>query len=168
MCRGIFRHLRILERFEIKGWQDDECLSMYIITTIPHGKCLERYLRTCCFYIRNLTGLLRSFVQFLIRQQLVRKYHTPALSMKTVFSMYYIVTSLVCILTKQHGVRSGKYGMKTSGNMISETLNFKMYLDALALTNLCLWCKFQSRLLFIISLLLKNLLTALTNEWSFG
>ena len=82
MCRGIFWHFRILERFEIKGWQDDECLSMYIITTIPHGKCLERYLRTCCFYIRNLTGLLRSFVQFLIRQQLVRKYHTPALSMK--------------------------------------------------------------------------------------
>ena len=49
MCRGIFWHFRILERFEIKGWQDDECLSMYIITTIPHGKCLERYLRTCCF-----------------------------------------------------------------------------------------------------------------------
>ena len=31
-----------------------------------------------------------------------------------------------------------------------------------------IWCKFQSCLLFIISLLLKNLLTALTNEWSFG
>ena len=23
------------------GWQDDECLSMYIITTIPHGKCVR-------------------------------------------------------------------------------------------------------------------------------
>ena len=26
----------------------------------------------------------------------------------------------------------------------SETLNFKMTLDAAALKNLCLWCKFQS------------------------
>ena len=49
----------------------------------------------------------------------------------------------------------------TPGNAISETLNFKMFLDALVLKNLCLWCEFQSRLLFIISLLLKNFLTAL-------
>ena len=49
----------------------------------------------------------------------------------------------------------------TPGNAISETLNFKMSLDALVLKNLCLWCEFQSRLLFIISLLLKNFLTAL-------
>ena len=49
----------------------------------------------------------------------------------------------------------------TPGNAISETLNFRMSLDALVLKNLCLWCEFQSRLLFIISLLLKNLLTAL-------
>ena len=27
----------ILEVFEIKGWQNDECLTMYIINTIPHG-----------------------------------------------------------------------------------------------------------------------------------
>ena len=55
---------------------------MYIINTIPHGKCFVRYLRTRCFCIRNLTRSLRSLVRFLIRQQLVRKYRTPALSMK--------------------------------------------------------------------------------------
>ena len=35
--------------------------------------------------------------------------------------------------------------------------DFKMSADALALKSLCLWCEFQSHLLFIISLLLKNL-----------
>ena len=35
--------------------------------------------------------------------------------------------------------------------------DFKMSADALALKSLCLWCKFQSHLPFIISLLLKNL-----------
>jgi len=45
-------------------------------------KCFVRYLRTRCFCIRNLTRSLRSLVRFLIRQQLVRKYRTPALSMK--------------------------------------------------------------------------------------
>ena len=33
-----------------------------------------------------------------------------------------IVPSLACILTKQHGVRGGKYLLKTPGNTISETL----------------------------------------------
>ena len=74
---------------------------------------------------------------------------------------YGIVPSLACFLTKQHGVCSGKYLFKTPGNAISETLNFKISLDASALKNLCLWCKFQSHLLFIIGLLLKNVLTAL-------
>ena len=59
---------------------------MYIINTIPNGKCFVRYLRTRCFCIRNLTRSLRSLVRFLIRQQLVRKYRTPALSMK--YSLY--------------------------------------------------------------------------------
>ena len=59
---------------------------MYIINTIPHGKFFVRYLRTRCFCIRNLTRSLRSLVRFLIRQQLVRKYRTPALSMK--YSLY--------------------------------------------------------------------------------
>ena len=68
-----------------------------------------------------------------------------------------IVPSLACILTKQYGVRGGKYPLKTPGNSISETLNFTMSLDASALKNLCLWCEFQSHLLFIISLLLKKL-----------
>ena len=72
-----------------------------------------------------------------------------------------IVPSLVCILTKQTDVRGAKYLLKTSGNTISETLFFKISLDASALKNLCLWCEFQSRLLFIISLLFKNFLTAL-------
>ena len=72
-----------------------------------------------------------------------------------------IVPSLACILTKQHSVRSGKYLLKSPGNAISETLNFKMPLDASALKNLYLWCNFQSHLPFIISLLLKNVLTAL-------
>ena len=52
--------------------------------------------------------------------------------------------------------------MKTPGNAISETLNFKMPLDASPLKNLSLWCEFQSRLLFIISLLLENFLTTLS------
>ena len=55
---------------------------MYIINTIPHGKWFVRYLRTRCFCIRNLSRSLRSLVRFLIRQELVRKYRTPALSMK--------------------------------------------------------------------------------------
>ena len=40
------------------------------------------------------------------------------------------VPSLACILTKQHGVRGGKYLLKTPGNAISKTLIFKMSLDA--------------------------------------
>ena len=76
-----------------------------------------------------------------------------------------ILPSLACILTKQHGVCSGKYLLKTPGKTISETLNFKLSLDASALKNLCLSCKFQSRLLLIISLLLKIFLTAL-HPWS--
>ena len=62
---------------------------MYIINTIPHGKCFVRYLRTRCFCIRNLTRSLRSLVRFLIRQQLVRKYRTPALSMK--YSLFLLL-----------------------------------------------------------------------------
>ena len=72
-----------------------------------------------------------------------------------------IIPSLKFILKKKQGVRSGKYLLNTPENAISETLNFKMSLDASALKNLCLWCEFQSCLLFITSLLLKNFLTAL-------
>ena len=50
-----------------------------------------RYLRTRCFCIRNLTRSLRSLVRFLIRQQLVRKYRTPALSMK--YSLSTLLTA---------------------------------------------------------------------------
>ena len=48
----------------------------------------------------------------------------------------HIVPSLASILTKQQGVHGGKYVLKISGNAISETLNFKMSRDALALKNL--------------------------------
>ena len=37
-----------------------------------------------------------------------------------------------------------RWKIKTPGNAISETLNFKMSLDALAFKNLCLWREFQS------------------------
>ena len=72
-----------------------------------------------------------------------------------------IVLSLAWILTQQHGIRGGNCLFKTPGNGISETLNFKMSLVASAFQNLCLWCEFQSYLLLIISLSLKNFLTAL-------
>ena len=50
-----------------------------------------------------------------------------------------IVPSLPRVLTKQHGIRgAGEYLLKTPENAISETLNFKMSLDATALKNLCL------------------------------
>ena len=46
--------LAFLKDLKLKGRQNDECLSMYIINTIPHGKCFVRYyLRTPCFCIRN-------------------------------------------------------------------------------------------------------------------
>ena len=72
-----------------------------------------------------------------------------------------IIPSLGCILIKQHGVRGGKCLLKTPGNAISESINFRMALDTSALKNLCLWGEFQSCLLFIISLLPKNFLIAL-------
>ena len=71
-----------------------------------------------------------------------------------------IVPSLACILTKQHGVHGGKNLLKNL-ETISESLDFKMSPDPSALKNLCLWCEFQSHLLFIISLLLINFLTTL-------
>ena len=72
-----------------------------------------------------------------------------------------IVPSLACIPTKQHGICGAKYLLKTPGNVISETLNFKMSLDSLALRNLCLWFEFQSCLQFIISLLMKKIFDSL-------
>ena len=66
--------------------------------------------------------------------------------------VWFYKGSLVCILTKQHGIQGGKCLLKTPGNAIFVTQNFKMSLVSLTLKNLCLWCEFQSRLLFIISL----------------
>ena len=53
-----------------------------------------------------------------------------------------------------------KIPLETPGNAISEALIFKTSLDASVLKNLCLWRKFQSCLVFIINLLLKNFLTS--------
>ena len=61
-------NLSIFERFKIKRRQNDECLSMYIINTIPHGKCFVRYLRTSCFCIRNFTRSLRSLVRLIFSE----------------------------------------------------------------------------------------------------
>ena len=63
-----------------------------------------------------------------------------------------IIPSLAGILKNQHGVHIGKFLLNTPGNAISKTLNFKMSLDASALKKLFLWCEFQIRLPFIISL----------------
>ena len=49
-----------------------------------------------------------------------------------------VFPSLAHILMKQHGIWGGKYLLKTPGNAISETLNFKMFLDASALKSLSL------------------------------
>ena len=79
-------NVSIFERFKIKRpqkWWMSQCVYN---TPIPHGKCFVRYLRTRCFCNRNLTRSLRSLVRFLIRQHLVRKYRTPALSMT--YSLY--------------------------------------------------------------------------------
>ena len=69
---------------------------MYIINTIPHGKCFVRYLRTRCFCIRNLTSSLRPLFRFLIRQQLERKHRTPALSMKYSLCTVSVKESEIC------------------------------------------------------------------------
>ena len=50
-----------------------------------------RYTYTRCFCIRNLTRSLRSLVQFLIRQQLVRKYRTPV---RFLYAGFYCITQM--------------------------------------------------------------------------
>ena len=80
ILRCVATNFSFFERIK-KGCQIDECLSMYKVNTMPHGKCFVRYIPTC-FCIRNLTRPLPSLVWFLIRQQLARKYRMPALSMK--------------------------------------------------------------------------------------
>ena len=71
-----------------------------IINTIPHVKCFVWYLPTRCFCIRNFTRSLRPLVRFLIRQQLVCKYRTPALSMKySLFITFIDITRQKHILT---------------------------------------------------------------------
>ena len=75
---------------------------------ILHGKCFVRYLPTRCFCIRNLTRSLHSLRRFLILQQLLCKYRTPALSMK--YSLY---------LTSKFKKRNeSKYSLKDSVNKL--------------------------------------------------
>ena len=75
-----------------------------------------------------------------------------------------IVPSLACIPTKQW-LPGVKYLLKTPGNMISETRISKCrYTPILSPKELPLVRPFQSHLLFIISLLLKNFLTALIHQ----
>ena len=56
--------------------------------------------------------------------------------------------------------------LETSGKAISKTLNFKLFLGTSALKNLCIWCEFQSRVLFIISVVLRKFLKVLYQERS--
>ena len=46
------------------------------------------------------------------------------------------ILHLVCNQTKQHGIHGGKYFLKSPGNVISETLIFKISLNAPALKKL--------------------------------
>ena len=92
------------------------------------GKCFVRYVRTRCFCIRNLTRSLRSLVRYLIRQQLVRKYRTPALSMKYSLFIYNIhiytvpqvkskticFSSLTYISTVLNGLHQGEWPLQAS------------------------------------------------------
>ena len=96
---------------------------MYIINTISHGKCFVRYLRT---RIRNLTRSLRSLVRFLIRQQLVRKYRTPALSMK--YSLYIIHCNDMRYLTLQSAVLGRKKEYVPSGKVSGNTPRLRRFL----------------------------------------
>ena len=75
---------------------------------ILHGKFFVPYLPTRCFCIRNLTRSLRSLVRFLIRQQLLCKYRTPALSMK--YSLY--------LMSKFKKRNEWKYSLKDSVNKL--------------------------------------------------
>ena len=68
---------------------------MYIIKTKPHGKCSVRYLRTCCFCIRNGANEGSERVRFLIRQQLVRKYRTRALAFKMYFFWHFLDDQII-------------------------------------------------------------------------
>ena len=67
-----------------------------------------------------------------------------------------IILSLACILTKQHGVRVEKFLLKSPGNAISETLNFKMSLDASVLKNLYLWCSSKATYYSLSACYLKS------------
>ena len=74
-----------------------------------------------------------------------------------------IVPSVASILTKQFLHPWWKIPLENPWKChFWDSKDSKMSLDASALKNLCLWCKFQSHLLFIISLLLENVLTALS------
>ena len=85
----VVANFSIFERFKIKTPLNDECLSMYIINTIPHEKCFVRYLRTRCFLYQKPY----SFAAFTRSISDTSTYRTPALSMK--YSLYTRYSSIV-------------------------------------------------------------------------
>ena len=82
-----------------------------------------------------------SVSQFWLTWSVKRSKNAPGISLPGIRGRFFdgIVPSLARVLMKQHGIRGGgEYLLKTPENAISETLNFKMSLDATALKNLCL------------------------------
>ena len=61
VCSGVFWHFRISERHEIKGWKNDKCLSMYVLNTIPYGKCFVP-----CLYKNPRVNTVRSNFPWII------------------------------------------------------------------------------------------------------
>ena len=61
-------------------------------------------------FVSNLTRSLRSLVRFLIRQQLVRKYRTPALSMKySLYKLKFINCNINLQRRRKFRTRSSNY-----------------------------------------------------------
>lgn len=86
---------RVLSLFSSKTIKEFKSQYVYIVNTIPHGKCM--YLRTH-FCIRDLTRSLCSLcslVRFQICHQLVRKYQTFTFSRKySLFICHYCFYTL--------------------------------------------------------------------------
>ena len=122
VCSGKFKPFGKI--FLKKGHQNDECLSMYAINTIPHVKCFVGYLPTRCICIRNPTRSLRSLVRFLILKQLVCKYRKPALSMK--YSLYMSHRRyLKC--RPQNSARYNRIIQRVENTSFLETLSCKLH-----------------------------------------
>ena len=73
----------VTQRVQVFELRDSSCQRLNV-DSVSHQNRNQK--TNIC--IRNLTRSLRSLVRFLIRQQLVRKYRTSALSMK--YSLYML------------------------------------------------------------------------------